>query len=276
MKTFKIILSFGSFIFLLASCQDVIDLELESVAPRLVIEANISDQEGPYFVTLSETGDFYKSNTFPKASGAMVILSDENGGRDTLQEINPGIYQTNFIQGVRGVNYTLEVNYEGTMYLASSRIPDQVNPIDSMSTEFLEESIIQDEGYYATIYVQDEPNVANYFRYKVYVNGEVYIFNKGDEKEEEEDDNLYVERDKFFDGQYFNTSFPHNLNLGDSITVELYHINQASYDYYRTLTEAIGESGVAAPSNPISNFNNNALGNFNAFAFYKKTIRVEG
>lgn len=274
MKTLKIFLSSGFFIILFASCQDIIELELENVSPRLVIEANISDQTGPYTITLTETGDFYQSNDFPEASGAVIILSDEIGSRDTLEEVSPGIYQTTFIQGIRGVNYTLEVNYEGATYMASSRIPDQVNPIDSMSTEYLEESIIQEEGYYATIYVQDEPNVANYFRYKVYVNGEVYIF-VDENEDEEEDDNLYVERDKFFDGRYFNTSFPHKLKIGDSITVEIYHINQASYDYYRTLTEAIGASGVAAPANPISNFNNNALGNFNAYVFDKKTIRVE-
>lgn len=274
MKNLKQIFLLCAAIIALTACQDVIELELENVSPRLVIEANISDQEGPYTVTLTETGDFYQSNDLIIAPGALVILSDENGSRDTLQEVKPGFYQTTYIRGVRGVNYTLEVNYHGTKYMASSRIPDQVNPIDSLSTEFLEESIIQEEGYYASIYVQDVPNVANYFRYKVYVNGAVYIFDE-DTEEEEEDDNLYFERDKFSDGQYFNTSFPHKLNLGDSITVELYHINKASYDYYRTLTEAIGASGVAAPSNPISNFNNHALGNFNAYAFDRKTIRVE-
>lgn len=274
MKTLKTFLSFASFIFLFASCQDVIELELENITPRLVIEANISDQAGPYTVTLSETGDFYKSNALPAVSGALVILSDEKGSRDTLVELNPGSYQTTFIQGVRGVNYTLEVNYEGKKYMASSRIPDQVNPIDSMATEFLEESIIQEEGYFATIYVQDVPNVANYFRFKVYVNGEVYLFDEGTENQVE-DDNLYFEQDKFFDGQYFSTSFPHKLTAGDSITVEIYHINKASYDYYRTLVEAIGASGVAAPANPISNFNNNALGNFNAYVIDRKTIRVK-
>tara|TARA_R110002049_G_scaffold273751_8_gene451601 strand:- start:1778 stop:2500 length:723 start_codon:yes stop_codon:yes gene_type:complete len=240
-----------------------------------VIEANISDQAGPYTVTLSETGDFYLSNDFPAVHAEVVILSDENGNRDTLKEVKPGSYQTTFIQGVRGVIYTLEVKYKGTSYMASSRIPDQIISIDSLYTEFLEESILQDEGYYASIYAQDLPNVENYYRYKVFVNGEVYIFDE-DTDEEEEDDNLYLDQDKFFDGQYYNITFPQNLKLGDSVSVELYNINKASYDYYKTLIEAIGASGVAAPSNPISNFNNNALGNFNAYVFSRKTVRVEG
>ena len=262
-------------IITLTSCQDVIELELENVSPRLVIEANISDQAGPYTVTLSETGDFYLSNDFPAVHAEVVILSDENGNRDTLKEVKPGSYQTTFIQGVRGVIYTLEVKYKGTSYMASSRIPDQIISIDSLYTEFLEESILQDEGYYASIYAQDLPNVENYYRYKVFVNGEVYIFDE-DTDEEEEDDNLYLDQDKFFDGQYYNITFPQNLKLGDSVSVELYNINKASYDYYKTLIEAIGASGVAAPSNPISNFNNNALGNFNAYVFSRKTVRVEG
>lgn len=273
MKTLNHMLSFGSIILLLASCQDVIDVELENVSPRLVIEANISDQAGPYTVTLSESGNFYLSNEFPAVSAESVILSDENGNRDTLLEVRPGVYQTRFIQGVRGVNYTLEVKYEGTSYMASSRIPDHIVPIDSLYTEFLEESIFQEEGYYATIYAQDIPNVENYYRYKVYVNGEVYIFDE-DTEEEEEDDNLYLDQDKFFDGQYFNRPFPQNFKQGDSVSVELYNINKATFDYYNTLIEAIGASGVAAPSNPVSNFNNNALGNFNAYTFDRKTVKV--
>ncbi|MBL4710186.1 MAG: DUF4249 domain-containing protein [Flavobacteriales bacterium] len=276
MKNLKNILLLLTAATFLSSCEDVIELELENVAPRLVIEANISDQNGPYTVTLSETGDFYEDNTFPPRIGATVTIFDELGNREFLTEVSPGIYQTATLQGVKGITYTLEINSEGKNYMASSRIPNQINPIDTITTSFLEESIFQEEGYFATVSLQDVPNVKNYYRYKIFVNGKVYIFNQDVEGEDEiEDDNLYLDGDRFSDGQYLEVSFPVKLNIGDSIKVELHHINKESFDYYRTLIDAIGESGVAAPSNPISNFGKQALGNFNAYSFDSKTIRVE-
>jgi hypothetical protein len=252
----------------------VINLELENIAPRLVVEANISDQAGPYTVTLSETGDFYTDNTFPPRTGASVTIFDDLGNRETLTEVNPGVYETSNLQGIIGVTYTLEISSEGKNYMASSKMPDQIYPIDTITTEFLEESIFQEEGYFATLFAQDIPNVKNYYRYKVFVNGKVYIFNQGDDDEDEiEDDNIYLDRDKFHDGLYFDASFPQKLNPGDSVTIEMYHINKNSFDYYRSLLDAIGVAGVA-PSNPISNFGKKALGNFNAYAFDRMTIKV--
>lgn len=276
MKILKLILNLTCIAVLFASCEDVIELELENHSPRLVIEANISDQTGPYTVTLSETGNFYNDNTFPPRTAAVVTISNEVGDREILTEVSPGVYQTANLQGVIGIAYTLEVNSEGESYIATSRIPDQINPIDSIGTEFLEGSIFQEEGYFATAFIQDAPNVNNYYRYKIFVNGEVYIFNQDvDGEDEVEDDNIYLDQDKLYDGQYFDVSFPHKLDIGDSIKIEVYHINKASFDYYRTLVDAIGASGVAAPSNPVSNFTNQALGNFNAYSINNKAIIVE-
>ena len=58
-----------------------------------------------------------------------------------------------------------------------------------------------------------------------------------------------------------------SLKIGDKVKVELYHINKSSYDYYRTLLEAIG-TGDLAPANPISNFGEQALGNFNTYIVF--------
>jgi hypothetical protein len=275
MNNLKNILLLLTVVTLFSSCQDVIELELENVAPRLVVEANISDQVGPYTVNLSETGDFYKKNTFPPRTGATVIIFDDSGNRETLTEVAPGIYETSSIQGVRGSTYTIEISSEGKNYIASSKIPDQILPIDTIISEFLEESFFQDEGYFVTLFAQDIPLVKNYYRYKVFVNGKVYVFYQDEEDEDEvKDDNIYLDQDKFHDGLIFETTFPQKLSPGDSVTIEMYHINKGSFDYYRSLLDAIGAAGVA-PSNPISNFGKLALGNFNAYTFDSKTIRVE-
>jgi len=250
-------------------------LDLDRVEPRMVVEANLSNQPGPYTVVLSETGDFYDDNTFKPRVDADVIIYDELGNRDTLWEIAPGNYRTNTIQGMRGINYTLEIHYEGKMYTASSRIPDQFNPIDSLIIAYEEESIFRGAGYYASVTTQDPEGVDNYYRLKIFVNDKVFIFNEDDEDADEyEDDNLYLANDKYTDGRYIDFDLSPTLKIGDKVKVELYHINKNSYDYYRTLIDAIGTSGLA-PANPISNFGEDALGNFNTYVVFTDSTVVQ-
>lgn len=273
MKTLKNIVFLFAAGCIISSCEDVIELDLDQVAPKLVVEANMSDQPGPYFIELSETANFYDDNNFNPKAGAEVIIYDEIGNRETLRETTPGIYQTSTTQGVRGVKYTLEIMSEGKTYTATNRIPDQGNPIDSLVVKYEEESIFRDEGYYVTVTTQDPAGVDNYYRLKIFVNGLAYIFNQ-DSEDSYEDNNIYLSSDKFTDGQYLEFGLSPMLKPGDKVKVELYHISKATYDYYRTLLDAIGTGGLA-PANPISNFGEQALGNFNTYVVFSDSTEVK-
>lgn len=275
MKTFQNIILLCIAIGIIFSCEDVIELDLDRVEPRMVVEANISNQPGPYAVFLSETRDFYDDNNFKPRAGADIIIYDEVGNRDILRETTPGTYQTNTIRGIPGVKYTLDINYDGKKYTAFSTMPVHFNPIDSLIVAYEEESIFRDEGYYATVTTQDPKGVDNYYRLKIFVNDKVYVFNEGDEDADEyEDDNLYLFNDKYTDGQYLDFDLSPTLKIGDKVKVELYHINKSSYDYYRTLLDAIGTGGLA-PANPISNFGEEALGNFNTYVVFSDSTVVK-
>lgn len=273
MKTFQYIILLCITTGIVFSCEEVIELDLDTVKPRMVVEANVSNQPGPYSVLLSETADFYDDNKFNPRVGAEVIIYDEQGNRDTLWETSPGHYQTSTIQGKPGMKYTIDINYEGKSYTASGWIPDQFNPLDSLNITFEEESIFRDEGYYVSAATQDPKGVDNYYRLKIFVNDEVYIFNQGDE-DEYVDNNLYLTSDKYTDGQYIGFDLAPTLKLGDKVKVELYHINKNSYDYYRTLIDAIGTGGLA-PANPLSNFGTQALGNFNTYVVFSDSTVVQ-
>ena len=70
------------------------------------------------------------------------------------------------------------------------------------------------------------------------------------------------------------------INIGDFITVDLMSIDKATFDYYLTANSvnASGSNGrgpsstSAAPTNPVTNWNNNALGYFSAYTSSQKTI----
>lgn len=259
-----------------SSCEKVIELDLDDAEPRLVIEGFVTDQPGPYTIKISQSGRFYDANDFPLQSGASVVISDENGNVDELTEVSTGIYQTTTLQGQRGVTYTLDVALNGKNYTTSSQMPAQQITLDSLLVTFEEESIFYKEGFYMTAYFNDPLDIENYYRLNVLVNGEVYVFGADDEDSDfiYVDDNFWLANDKFTDGNIQDFEFPHTLKEGDSIYVEMHHINRSTFDYYRTLVDIIDGAGVA-PSNPISNFGDQALGYFGAFSVTANSVIVK-
>ncbi|HNP18684.1 MAG TPA: DUF4249 domain-containing protein [Fulvivirga sp.] len=270
MKAFRYIFILLS--VLLFSCEDVIVLDLNDGDPRLVIEGYVTDQPGPYTVKISKTAKFYDDNIFPPQSGASVVITDDQGNEDILTEVSTGVYQTSTLQGERGVTYTLSVDYEGQNYTAISKMPEQQILLDSITSEYEENSFFNDEGYYVRAHFNDPAGVANYYRFNVLVNGEVYVFDF--DGEEQEDDFFYLWSDKFSDGNLNDYDFPHTLEVGDSVYIEMYNLERSTYDYYRTVADVINGGGVA-PSNPLSNFGDTALGYFGAFSITSNYVIVD-
>ena len=268
----------AGFCLFFTSCEEVIELDLNTTDPQIVIEGFITDGEGPYSVLISKTVDFYDPNTFPPQTDAVVHITDDQGHVESLTETSPGIYETSTLQGKRGVSYTLAVQTEGQEYTATSRIPEQRIFIDSITTGYKSQSIFQDAGYYATAYFNDPPDTADYYRLQVLVNGEVYVFDTDDDEDEDgnsgtQDSNFWLLRDKFTNGNVQDYEFPHRLEPGDTFEVRLQHIDRQTYDYYRTLVDVIS-GNTLAPSNPITNWNNGALGYFGAFSETQRTAVV--
>lgn len=277
MKVFKYVLLVSITILACLSCEEVIELDLNTADKKVVIEGFVTDKEGPYTIEISKTVDFYDSNTFPPQENALVKISDDLGNEDILSETSPGIYETSTLQGELGVTYTLEVQLNGVSYTATSKIPENLVVLDTLTTEFFEKSIFNEEGYYATAYFSDPPNIDNYYRLQVFVNKEVYIFTfeneDGDREEDSKDINFWLTNDKFTDGNLQDFEFPHTLKATDTLDVMLQQLDRTTYDYYNTLVDVIYGGGIA-PSNPISNIDNDAFGYFGAFSVSKTTIVV--
>lgn len=251
----------------LSSCEKVIDIDLNSQNPQLVIEANFSNADSICTVQLSKTVNFSDSNTFPTVSNAVVILSDNLGHRDTLDEVNgAGLYGTNRIAGIPGLSYTLEVQAEGKIYIANNTMPQAV-ALDSVYTE---ESLFggPDADRLSLVPVYTDPaGQGNNYKFVVYKNGNR---KKG----------IFITDDAFTDGQanaqpLFGGEF--KLNTGDIATVELQCIDAGTYLYYYSLLQVSsngGPSGSAAPANPVSNFSGGCLGYFNAHTSSSYTITI--
>jgi hypothetical protein len=277
MRKAYIILSIIVSAALLQGCEKVITLDFNDAEPKLVVEAIISDGPGPYTVQLNESAGFYESNVFPAREGATVRIMDDLGNEETLIEVSPGIYQTINLQGELGRTYTLLIESEDEIYTATSTMPSVVVPVDTLVIEYIPENLFQDEGLYCYAYATDPAGIANYYRYNMFVNGAPYITypeNSTDPLDGKEDDNFYLSDDKYFDGNQIDIEFPNLLLIGDTMDIELHNVDKGTYDYYRTLVEAIYGGGVA-PANPISNFGDSALGYFGAISIQSRQMVVE-
>lgn len=263
------------FVFIFSSCEDQVMIDLDSTVPKIVVDAVINDQPGPYYVKITKSSDYYQPNNFATINNAVVTISDNLGNSEELVETSEGLYATQNIKGTRGVVYTLKVSIDGKTYSSNNMIPLEKVDIDSLSYRFEDgSSIFYDEGYYFSSHFQDPSNIKNYYRGKVLINGQVYDFNNEDmSKNRDYDTNFWLINDKFSNGKYKNIKYPHKLKKGDIVSYELENLSESTYIYYRTLVDIIRGSNVA-PANPISNFSEGVLGYFGAYSVDFKTIVI--
>lgn len=246
-------------LMLLVSCTKVINVNLNSAAPEIVIEGNVNDGPGPYQVKLTQTVNFSDPNFFPPVTGATVQITDVTAGyTDSLTEGVPGTYTTNnLLRGVPGHQYQLYVLSNGQTYTASSTMPLPVT-LDSVS--FYSSSIFGETRTNAVVNYQDPAGIANYYTYTEYVN-------------DRQIDRTFVFSDRLSDGKYvhvqlFNDS---TINPGDKVKVEMHCVDNPVWQYFNTLGQAKGNNSQSiTPANPVSNISNNALGYFSA-----QTIQVK-
>jgi hypothetical protein len=247
-------------IIVFSSCQKVINLDLNSASPQIVIEGNVYDQTGPYLVKISQTVNFDESNVYPPVTGATVEISDNAGNSEVLTESSSGTYITSALQGITGRTYTLSVTSKGKTYTATSTIPNPVN-IDSI---YLEKSMFGNEKF-VSVNFNDPANINNYYHLVEFIN------NKRQTGFNVTDDNL--NQGETISYSFITAGNDSKLGTGDTVTVWLETIDKGVYEYFRTAGRDDGQS--SSPSNPTPNISNGALGYFNACSLRTISIIVQ-
>lgn len=268
-NTFFIILS----LFLLTSCEKEIDLDLDNKAGNIVIEANITNQPGPYFVRITKSVAFTENNQYPAVTNAQVILSDNTGQTETLQYVSDGKYKTTAFSGVVGRTYTLKIQAEGKEYTAQSTMPQEVS-FDGLTQDSF---VFGGTTTYTLLPVFTDPQAL----------GNRYLFNftvndKPKKTFEVFSDNvnngLPNQRPLFLPNDDGDDPDDVLVVVGDTIHVEMQSIDNNIFSYYSALLQISGDGGPGGgvtPSNPPSNINNGALGYFSAHTVSKRSIVIE-
>ena len=261
-------LLFALILFSFSSCEKAVNIDLNNSDPRLVVEAHITNQAGPFTVNLSKSGNFYNANTFPAVTNAIVTISDNAGNSEVLHQTSDGIYQTSTITGVPGKIYHLDIAYNGKQYYASSTMPFPVS-IDSVVIVTSTEGSggRPTNGYRVTSFFKDPDGLGNYYRLLIRSNDTAAISKN----------RFKLLSDKLSDGNEESISFNTKLLPTDSVFLELESIDKPTYDFYSTLGEASGNGSFflsAPPANPVNNISNGGLGYFAAFSTVKKTYII--
>lgn len=246
-----------------ASCQEVIDIDLNEAGPVLVVEGNYSDQPGPHQVSLTRSLNFDEPNSFPAVTGAVVTLSDQSGNTQTLSETQPGIYQISS-PGTPGSTYTLNIKENEEEYSTTCYMPPPVS-IDTVLTDSI--TFGPSSNVFMRVKFTDPQGAKNFYRIIEIINGDTL-------------ETINLTLDRYNDGQQITADIFSDmnpaLNYGDTVTMILQTIDEPVFTYLRDLVEVINRgSQAASPANPKSNINGKALGYFSAHSERTMTVIVQ-
>ena len=274
MKLVTKIVVFVFFGHLFLSCEEVVDVDLNTAPPKLVIEASILWEKGTVgneqVIKLTTTTGFYNT-TIPVVSGATVfIINGDNIQFNFTETPGTGNYVcTNFTPEI-GQTYALTVIHNGQIYTATEQligVPtiDTVEQSDNggfTGDEIEVKFFFQDNGFSDNFYLEQyNTSFLNLPEYDVI-------------------------NDSFFQGnQMFGLYTNEDMKANDEIEFVLHGISERYYNYMNVLLGVAGSNGGSPFQTPPAtvrgniinqtNFDNFALGYFRLSEIDKEVYTVQ-
>ncbi|MER3328745.1 MAG: DUF4249 family protein [Candidatus Kapaibacterium sp.] len=118
----KLILILLSAMFF-ASCEDVIDVDLEDGKPQLTVDAILSNLDEPQYVRLTMSGDYFDVSSVTPVTDALVELTDSDGNSYTFKTPDSnGKYEleSQFDTLVVGREYFLKITHNNEVFTSKS------------------------------------------------------------------------------------------------------------------------------------------------------------
>ena len=217
------------------SCEDVIDLDLPTSEPKLVIDASIDWLKGTsgneQQIKLSLTAPFFDLE-IPPANNATVFITDSNSNSfEFIEDGDTGIYLNNtFIPEMNG-EYTLTVIYDGETYVATETLKS-VSEITRVEQNL--EGGFTGEETEIKAFFNDPADEENYYFFEftptLPVTPTLDTFN-----------------DEFVNGnEIFGFYVEEDLDPGQSVTIQIHGVSEQFYEYMFILLQQI-ENGGGGP-----------------------------
>ncbi|MFI5133681.1 MAG: DUF4249 domain-containing protein [Chitinophagales bacterium] len=293
MKTnILVLLLVGSSFFI--GCEKIVSFKLDNVAPKLVVEATIENNQPPV-VILSQSLDYFSNISPAILANSFVHNADiyvSNGVlTHKLKEYSmslSGAYNFYYYSidssnlataftGQLNKAYSLRITWQGKDYNAITTIPALRKQIDSL---FWKPAPPHNDSNKVSLMVKvtDPPGYGDYVRYFTKRNHEPFYPGLTSVFDDQVIDGttyeIQVDR-----GVDRNASHPDDyvfFNKGDTVTLKLCNIDKATFDFWRTMEFSYTNLGnpFSSPTQVISNLSNGALGYFGGYAAQFRTIII--
>ena len=252
MKNIHYILLILTSIFF-TSCEDVVNVDLDTAAPRLVVDASINWEKGTdgslQTITLTTTTGYYEE-TVPPASNATVFVENSKGNVFTFKEMpNSGKYNCNNFLPEIGETYILTVIYKDETYTATETLfatPNITRTVQNNNGGFLGEDVE------VRFFYDDDGSADNFYMNRF--DAPVIPYPDYD-----------LNDDEFFQGnEMFGIFSDEDLIPGDVVHIRLFGISERYYNYMSILvTLAEGGSGGGPFQTPPSTVRGNLINQSN-------------
>lgn len=259
---YKYIITLIAIVFAVSSCEEVIEIDLNSTNPALVVEGYLYKNQVAR-VYLTETANYFSLDDPVPIENARVSLTADSINSEELVNLGGGNYIGAEIIGTEGTNYTLEIEWEDNIYSGSAYLPVQPEILFMDLIEFQPapqapvftqisstwKDVSEMDDYYYVKYIQNDTVLKDFY----------FTF----------PDQIAIEDTIEF------TNPVQSFIPGDHVVVQVYAIDEPLFNYFNQLNDALG-GGMAmssTPYNPTSNING-AMGYFAAWSYDADTITV--
>lgn len=259
------------FVFSFVACEEVVDLDLETAEPRLVVDAAIAWEKetdgATQSIILSTTTDYF-ADEIPPVSDATVFVTNSQGTQfDFIEEPGTGNYICNNFVPELYETYTLTVIVDSETYTAT----EQLIPVPEITRiEQDNEGGFFGEDIEVRFFFNDNGDQDNFYLTKFEV--DFLLFPE-----------YYVFDDRFSQGNEMNEIFTdEDLAQGDELNMSLSGISEQFYSYMGLILESTSGNPFNVPPSNIrgniineTNEDNYAMGYFRLSEVSSRVYVVE-
>ncbi|MDD3003920.1 DUF4249 domain-containing protein [Flavobacterium sp.] len=231
------------------SCEEVIDVKLDTAAPRLVIDAALKWEKGTdgktQKIKLSTTTGYFNTE-IPKVSGATVFVTNSQNEMFNFTETvaNSGEYICTDFDPELNENYTLTVVLNGVTYTAS----DKLIPVPSIDKiEQKDDGGFGGQNIEIKFFYTDNGSTDDFYLFKTKLSS--YTIPQ-----------YGVSNDTFYQGNQFYTIYSNeDLKSGKTIDFTLSGISENYFNYMQILLSIAGNSGGGPFQSPPATVRGNII-----------------
>lgn len=257
MKNIKLYIALFIISLSVISCEDVVDVDLDTAPPKLVVDASIKWEKGTagenQRIKLTTTTDFY-SNTIPVATGAIVAVTNATLSTPVtflfIEDGQTGEYVCSNFNPVINNEYVLTIIYKGQTYTSQSKL--MPTPVIASTEQSIKPGIEGKDVYEIKFYWQDNGAEDNFYLVGA-KNASVAYPEYG------------VLSDEFFQGNSMFAFYRDDeLKKGDVIQFSLQGITEQYSNYMNKLLSIAGSDSGSPFATPPATVRGNIINQTNS------------